>query len=364
MEKVIRQFIALSALICTSLLTMQGQPLSSSEPIPDGAVVYSLPSTALHLEVEALREFYSPGPYAQYANKYLGLDVSQAEETKFQLLSIKMTPYVEADGDRRYSINLVSNSRMAPANFFKITSQGLIILSDQYKGHNEYWRFPTLADNFEIDPNAATDNITSAKTTLYKNVKTASGSYEKVAVQQSQVVEKSLERKAQEAANTIFNIRKKRVEIVTGDTDVTFSGEAMTAVIEQMNKIEEEYLSLFIGKRESAVEKMNFDVIPQSSNENQLYVAFRLSDTHGLLPPSDVSGRPIVMQLEVEKQKGSAISENDARKAQSGKGVIFYREPAIALVKIADGKDLLFQQRVPIYQLGQLRTFPIESLIK
>lgn len=40
-----------------------------------GVLVYSLPSTSLHLAVEAEREVYTPGPYAKFAKKYLGLDI-------------------------------------------------------------------------------------------------------------------------------------------------------------------------------------------------------------------------------------------------------------------------------------------------
>ena len=38
-----------------------------------GAVVYSLPQTVLSLKVKVQREAFTAGPYAAYAQKYLGV---------------------------------------------------------------------------------------------------------------------------------------------------------------------------------------------------------------------------------------------------------------------------------------------------
>ena len=51
-----------------------------------GALVYSLPSTSLHLAVEAEREVYTPGPYAKYAKKYLE---KLEEEKEFKIVRTK-----------------------------------------------------------------------------------------------------------------------------------------------------------------------------------------------------------------------------------------------------------------------------------
>ena len=42
---------------------------------PEGYLTYSLPSTVLVFEVEAVRENFYAGPYAAYAEKYLGITV-------------------------------------------------------------------------------------------------------------------------------------------------------------------------------------------------------------------------------------------------------------------------------------------------
>lgn len=73
-------------------LNATGQNVNRIEPgqtPPDGVVIYSLPSTSLHLTVEAVCETYTPGPYCQWAKKYLGIDVPQEASTKYTLSNIK-----------------------------------------------------------------------------------------------------------------------------------------------------------------------------------------------------------------------------------------------------------------------------------
>ena len=115
--------------------------------------------------------------------------------------------------------------------------------------------------------------------------------------------------------------------------------------------MEEEYMSLFYGTTVETVQTMNFDVVPQADRKEQKYVAFRLSDNEGLLPPSDLSGRPIVLDLELDELVAISDSRGDG---------IYYRIPRTATARVMDGANMLLQTRIPIYQLGQTLTFPIK----
>lgn len=350
----------LARLILLPVLSLAMIPMTAQQMPASNALVYSLPSTSLHLDVEAEREVYTPGPYAKFAKKYLGLDVNVEPYEKYHLLSVKVTPYLEADMNKRYAVTLVGMEGLS-STFFNMTSQGVVILSDQNKGDSEYWRFPKLAENYEEAGLEATQTFTSVETTLYKNVRNSQGGYDKVAIQQSQVVEKSQERKAQEIANEIFKLRKQRVQIITGDTDATFSGEALGDAVAEITRIEEDYLSLFIGKVESAVQKVGFDVVPKEGKDRQLYVAFRVSDKQGLMTPDNVSGRPIVLELTPENVPAPVVNAQEISSSKSKKmnsGSIFYRVPAVCTLKILDGQEILLQTRIPVYQMGETIELP------
>ena len=97
------------AMICPSV----GYAQKTADP--EGYLSYSLPSTVLVLEVEAVRENFYAGPYAAYAEKYLGLTVPQEDKQTYQLKSVKMTPYVEPDNSRRFSVNVPKYLKERPS---------------------------------------------------------------------------------------------------------------------------------------------------------------------------------------------------------------------------------------------------------
>lgn len=325
---------------------------------PEGFLTYSLPSTTINLDVEAVQEKFYAGPYARYAEKYLGIKARQKDETTFQLTEIRMTPLLEADQSRRYSINVRKSE--IDATFLKLSAVGLVSFSDANFGDESVWRFPTEGKG-DFSGKGVSSNLTSESTTLYRNSKTETA-YNRVAVQQNMVVEKSLEQKAAETAEMILKLRQQRLQIVTGDTDATYSGEAMGAAIQEITRLEEEYMTLFVGYSEFQTQKMRFEVVPESGLESQMYVAFRLSDTAGLVPADNLSGKPIVMEILSQPFADPEVPFEQAKNAKEVEA--YYRIPAVCTVKLMDGANLLLQSRMPIYQLGRESSLPVNVILK
>ncbi len=346
------KFMLLSVMLVSSMQA-KSQFINPGERIPAGAIVYSLPMTALNIRVEATRETFVAGPYARFAQKYLGVQAREESGDTYRITSVELIPYIEADPAVNIALNL-GNSRNASANFLEMINQGLIMWSDSYAGKSQKLKFPNLSDNATHLRSMTTSNLTSEQSTLYRTVQTASG-MQRVAVQQSQVVEKSPERRAEETAALIFKLRTKRMEIITGETDATFNGEALKAAVEEINRLENEYLDLFLGKTTTGTQTMSFDVVPRAGNEKQIYIAFRLSDTQGLLPSNNLSGRPVVLEL-TSDDIPSAVNID----ITAGRGRVVYRKPSVMNVRILDGQTVLLQSRVPVYQLGNLLSFPLD----
>lgn len=328
-------------------------------PDPEGYVTYSLPSTTITLDVEAVQEKFFAGPYAAYAEKYLGIKVRQKDEATCQLVQISMTPYVEADHGRRYSFNVPKGN--IASSFLKLTSSGLVSLYDAGLGKETIWRFP-IKVNGDFSDKGVSANLTSESATLYKSDR-KDAVYNKVSVQQNVVVEKSLEKKAAETAEMILNIRKQRLQIVTGDTDATYSGEAMGAAVAELTRLEEEYMTLFVGYSQCQTQRMRFDVVPDAGRTNQMYVAFRLSDSAGLLPADNLSGRPVVMEIDtIEFAPAEMPSVEDPKEKRPV--MVYYRIPAACTVRLMNGTELLLQSRMPVYQLGQESSLPVNIIFK
>ena len=323
---------------------------------PEGFLTYSLPSTTIVLEVEAVQEKFYVGPYAKYAEKYLGFKPRQKDETTFQITSIKMTPYVEADQSRRYSVNVPKGQ--IDGTFLKLASAGLVSFSDARFGDESIWRFPVDGKS-DFSGKGVSSNLTSEAATLYHN--NGASAYNKVRVQQNMLVEKTQEQRAAETADMILKLRRQRLQIVTGDTDATYSGEAMGAAIAEITRLEEEYMTLFTGYSETQTQKMKFDVVPQADNSAQLYVAFRLSEAAGLVPADDLSGRPVIMEITAQQFEVPEVVVENPKKAVPV--LVYYRIPAVCTVKLMDGANLLLQARVPVYQLGQETSIPVNVVL-
>ena len=319
-----------------------------------GAVIYSLPRTTVGIAVKARREAFSAGPYAPYAQKYLGVARTQSGVTH-TLTEITLKPYVEADPTARYTVILPDRST---ATFLQFCAQGLIVMADNYTGQETAWRFEPQAgaERFEgVDP---LGNLGKQATTLYKAVRSGDG-YEKVPVNQEQVVEKSPDRKAADAAEVIFALREKRQQIATGDTDATFSGEALQAAIDEITRLEEKYLTLFYGVTDVTEVTRTFDVTPDPESKNQSYTAFRISDANGLLPASAQEGRACTLEFKLEP-----LAEPEAASDRTKEtATVRYRIPAIARCRVTLGGEQLLEGRMPVYQLGEESTFPVNVLI-
>ena len=342
-------------------LALMALPVAASaqkKSDPEGFLTYSLPSTTIVLEVEAVQEKFYVGPYARYAEKYLGIKARQKDETTFQLTEIKITPLVEADQTKRYTTNVKKGQ--IDATFLKLSSVGLISFSDAKFGDESVWRFPTETQG-DFSGKGVSSNLTSQSATLYRSDNSASA-YDKVSVQQDMLVEKTPEQRAAETANMILKLRKQRLQIVTGDTDATYSGEAMGTAIGEITRLEEEYMMLFTGYSEYQTQTMRFEVVPQADKTDQMYIAFRLSDTSGLVPADNLSGKPVIMEIVPQEFADPTVSEVEVKNAKEV--LAYYRIPAICTVKLMDGANLLLQSRMPVYQLGRESSLPVNVILK
>ena len=264
------------------------------------------------------------------------------------------------------------------ATFLKLSSCGLVSFADANFGDESVWRFPTKVSG-DFSDKGVSSNLTSESATLYRN-NDKSSKYNELLVQQDVVVAKTLEKKAAETAQKILDAREERYKIVVGDTDATYSGEALQAAINELTRIEKEYLTLFIGYKETKVQKASFEVVPVAGDP-QKYIAFRLSDAEGLVPADNLSGKPILLEIvpqefaqtEVAKAETEAEAAAKAQLEATGKAPktkpvpekreakVHFRIPAVCKVTIKNGVDILLQSRVPVYQLGHETSLPVNA---
>ena len=179
--------------------------------------------------------------------------------------------------------------------FLVLSSLGLVSFQDKPEAEEAVWRFDPQP-SADFGTLAATPSSKKEVRTVWKDVPTDTA-FTRVPVQETFEVEKTPEMKAQEAAELILKARRERFNISTGNTDATFSGEALGAALAELDRIEREYLTLFTGYTVTREQHGSFDVVPSVSARKQQYQAFRLSDKDGLVQEGaglagDLSGAP------------------------------------------------------------------------
>ena len=274
------------------------------------------PKTKLTFDVSAQLEQFYAGPYARYAQKYLGVEAKEEDSSKATLTSVVM----------KYG-------------------------SDTEASGTSVWSKPGFAQS-GFESRGVSANYTSEAATLF-----SAGAASRI-VSQSVTVEKTPEQKAREAADMVFLLRRNRIQIITGDTDATYSGEAMKAAIDELAALEQEYLSLFLGYTITQEQKVTFELSPSSDAKDQIYVIFRLSDQEGLLPAEEIGGKPYYLDITPQEMAGAPAA--DPRAASRAKAVQTVRIPAICDLKVSDGVKTFLQSRIPVYQLGEDSVYPVQ----
>ena len=336
-----KRFLTFAA--ATLLLAGAANAQENKDGALSGTVSYSLPATVLSFDVEAERTEFFAGPYAKYAQKYLGIEVGQNDAVTYRLSSVRMTPYLEPDNSARFLLE--GGLTLSDAAFLQMTSCGLVCCSPWTGGPQPEWRFPSIAGG-DFSKDGMTSNVSSVSEVLYGQTRNGSA-YDRIAVQQEVTVAKTIDKKAAETAAMIFSLRKKRIQIVTGDTDATYSGEAMGSALSEIAALEKEYMSMFVGYSEFRTQTMKCDVVPSKDNKSQKYIAFRLSDADGVVAADNVSGSPYILELEPQP-----IGEAAGRAAVAKGEYAVYRVPAICSVRLTDGVNPILQDRIAVYQLG------------
>ena len=307
-------------------------------------VTYSLPQTTVTVEVDAVQENFFAGPYAPYAKRFLGIDVREQDASRSYVTEVRLVTRVEGDPKARYSVD----TKGVEDRFLALTSQGLVSFQDKLEAGDLVWRFNPQPEA-DFGTRGVTSQTRTETRTIWKEVETDTA-FVRVPVEEAYQVQKTPEMKAQEAADMVLKARKERFNISTGNTDATFSGEALGAALAELDRVEKEYLTLFTGYTVAREQHGSFDVIPSPEDRMFRYQAFRLSNRDGLV----TEGAGSVYNLEFEPTDVS-----DPAPAKDSRNAVHYRIPAVCNVKLTNGGKTLFESRIPVYQLGLESLYPL-----
>lgn len=329
------------------------------ENLSQRGMIYSLPATILKTSVTAEHNMYVPGPYAAYAQKYLGIqNVLQQETNQWSIISFSIAEDYVADINALFVVEPVKDAYL---NYLSLTNHGLVIPVGQARFSQESTPLsqPTFIEKKVLYTDLAHTPFIGQQRTTHYTRSFQDSTFVRVPVHRDVVVEKSLESKAKEAADFIFLLRKRRLELLSGDADFIGEGSAVRDVLDEISRLEEEYLSLFIGKSYTTQKEHLFDYFPQA-DDNSATILFRFSKTKGVLPASDLSGSPVLIGISSVTGWNNidVLDKLLEEKGNQKRETFYYRVPQPAKVRISDANGELYIKTVNVYQLSPLLRVP------
>jgi len=333
-------------------------PIPSSGVVSGEAIVYVLPRTVIGIQIDYVKVVEKKGPYFNYRKKYLGLNEGiSADRSYWNFSQVNVTSTEEIDPNQYF---MIQSAEPVYSNYLHLTEKGLV-MSPEPGLSNES---PAISYLNSCPPNEVyfTDlsvkrNINRITDSAYKQVATDTG-FIKVPYLEYKTRLKTSEQKAEEASNFIIKVRKRRFKLLSGQYDVFPEGSALEYAVNRLNKLEEEYLSLFLGKTVKQYYHKSYEWIPDEGNLTK--ELFWFSEKNGITTKDDPTGLPVILKV---MESGPLPLKNMVQPGDSiDTSALIYRVPVPVSLEVTYANKNLFTNRIMVDQLGTLFRLPTPVL--
>jgi len=339
---------------------LQVSQLGQEPKDTESSLLYALPQTVLKVELTVREERSVPGPYWEYAERYLGLkEVVRKNSSRWSIWDVEVDTHSELDPRHFYSLNILEGS-FNESSLIPYLQQGTVLLGtetihESAKGNG--LQSTHKANYIRYEDLGISGNFEERTETMYKTIVTDT-SFVQVPVQRTVVEQKSSSTKAREAADFLLELRTRRFEMLTGEYEVYPDGEAMAAAIHKLDQMEDSYLSLFTGKTITKIMKRTWFIIPRAGNESSTYPLDVFSEALGFVPADLMEGKALEVEIQplgLTQRAGDYFSI-----ATLPVNALIYRMPDVAELRIMLDDETLSTHRISIYQSGHLTSGPIQ----
>ena len=346
-----------------SVYQVKGRPSQDLK----GGIFYSLPKTRIRVAVTFEYTNFDLAPYANYADKYLGIEVDDSRA--WNISDVDITAVAEPDPDYFYYVE-PRNSDIS----VQVSQKGLL------KSVNSNFTEMGTADDYQVEQveklSLSELLYSTANYNLYEHVDTlytrngVSGNEESVVLVRSSV-EKSDEQRAEEIAKQITEIQQKKMEILYGEYESSYNENALNFVYSSLDREEKRMLQLFTGTKTNITKV--FYVDPEVSKvvvDDQIVELFRFSPQKGIVDSTDEESVPIYCNLRIENSlravsryaKGKPSKTTGKKTKTKNKFSAFkYRIPEVVRVSFVT-PSFTKQKTVKVSQYGTIVELPARKV--
>ncbi|MCF8366445.1 MAG: DUF4831 family protein [Bacteroidales bacterium] len=322
---------------------------------------YVLPLTVLKVDVIVRSEEQLKGPYAEYASKFLGLeDVNNFDFSTYNIEKVVITTISEPDPDQQYFVEMGAGDSKNLRTFnLKLNNSGFLLSandlnqysSTEQKKSIELVEFENPAAGKSFPEFYVSGNVITKVDTIIRRVTVDTLNTEQF-FYRTRLEDKTTEQMAVAALGKLQQIRDSQYNLLTGFQETPYESGTIKFMFDNLKKLENEYLDLFRGKSFTEYYHYTYYYTPDAGSVKNPLTLFQFSTGSGVSKSG--SGEKVQLQLIPVGLEKSLSSFPDA---PSNTGLA-YRIPEIAVVKLKLEDEVLFENRITVNQLGQIKRLP------
>lgn len=331
---------------------------ASFNPQGKNGLIYALPRAVIQVEVVVQQKELLAGPLKNYAEEFLGIsNFIRQDGFAYSLKDIHVSTLAEPDPEQFYYVEQgAKSSKETWESGFTLNGIGMITRMGASHGEEEQAQaMPAVLSEDEVMQvfrNFADLNLYARVDTIVRRINIDTITIEDYTFKTT-MTEKPLEVKAREVAEMIGRIREGRLNLITGFQEVNYSEGTMRFMNEELLKMENEYMRLFVGAVKTSLLTYTFSYVPGPEAIGNPVGLFRLSESNGI---SKSGGQGEQAMILIETYSGDDMPQMEG----SGNG-LHYRIPQQADISVLFRGNTLASIRAAIPQLGHVAALPPEA---
>jgi Domain of unknown function (DUF4831) len=330
-------------------------------------VFYALPKTCFKIEVSLSKTEIIPGPYSEYAEKFLGLEnVNRTNKSQYEIIDVAVNSFSRPDPEQIYFVEYSAQDFKDDKSFLLNLSDAGVIVginlpvgsvgSENFKFEKDF----TTNTAFDFANRMAAGNMFEKVDTVIRRINIDTLSIEKN-FYRSSWQQKSSEQKAKDAAELISRIKENRFLLLSGYQEVNY-GQSIEYMDRQLQEMYNENLSLFIGITKNRILKYTFLFVPDESSKNIAVPIFKFSESTGIADASSGTGQHVNIKLQTNGLEDKIGTFAKAKSSAGGENLgYYYRMPEFADVVIELNSTKLFEANMMVGQFGIVAKTPSQE---
>lgn len=345
--------------------------VSNDASSKEQGVFYYLPKTTLVIDVEITKTNYIPGPYAAYAEQFLGYTGIQQKSSLYEIRNIIITDVAEPDENQLYFVETEKKF----SSLFEMEENGLlrnvnVATSKEEKLELKQEKDSQKNEGFEKQKLLNLINIREKLDTVYqRQILEDSVVVEKRSINRI-LVKNSLEQSAREAATKITEIRASKYALISFNEDIAFESGTLTTMLKELDDLENEYFKLFLGYTETEKITHRFYYKPDINNVGYQPL-FKFNSNVGVTDSLKLMMETVYIVQTVNKTtqginyfnlNNKKLYDKNKKNENVDEGGMAYRIPETATFKIIWNNKTLATANIQVAQFGTVLRLPKYNL--